>query len=49
MELSLDGEQLACFGLDRTVRIWKFRSGKLRRVYDESLEVRMHMMRHYAY
>jgi peptidylprolyl isomerase domain and WD repeat-containing protein 1 len=38
LELSADGEQMVCFCEDSTVRVWKFRSGKLRRTYDESVE-----------
>jgi len=38
LELSTDGEQLVCFCKDYSIRLWRFRSGKLRRVYDESAE-----------
>jgi len=38
LELSADGEQMVCFCEDSTVRVWRFRSGKLRRTYDESVE-----------
>lgn len=37
LELSGDGEQLVVFGADRKIRVIRFRSGKLRRCYDESL------------
>jgi hypothetical protein len=38
LELSTDGEQLVCFCKDYSIRLWRFRSGMLRRVYDESAE-----------
>jgi peptidylprolyl isomerase domain and WD repeat-containing protein 1 len=38
LELSADGEQLLCFCKDYSIRLWRFRSGSLRRVYDESAE-----------
>jgi len=38
LELSADGEQIVCFCEDAAVRVWRFRSGKLRRTYDEAVE-----------
>ncbi|GFR48933.1 hypothetical protein Agub_g10939, partial [Astrephomene gubernaculifera] len=38
LEVSRDGQQFAAVCGDRRVRVFKFGSGKLRRVYDESLE-----------
>lgn len=38
LELSADGKQFVCTATDRIVRVFNFRSGKLRRSYDESLE-----------
>lgn len=40
MQLSKDGRQFAAVCTDRRVRVYWFGTGKLRRVYDESLEVR---------
>ena len=39
LEVSKDGEQFAAFCGDGRVRVWRFATGKLRRTYDESLEV----------
>ena len=38
LEVSADGEQFACLGPDRRVRVFRFATGKLRCVIDESLE-----------
>ncbi|CAL5228960.1 g12192 [Coccomyxa viridis] len=38
LELSSDGTQFAIWSSDRRARVFWYRSGKLRRVYDESLE-----------
>jgi WD40 repeat protein len=42
LQVSKDGAQFAAFCADSRVRVWRFASGKLRRTYDESLEVRVH-------
>jgi hypothetical protein len=39
-QVSKDGAQFAAFCADSRVRVWRFATGKLRRTYDESLEVR---------
>ena len=38
LEVSADGEQFSCVSRDRRVRVFRFASGKLRSVLDESLE-----------
>ncbi|KAK1435088.1 hypothetical protein QVD17_00848 [Tagetes erecta] len=38
IEVSVDGKQFAITSPDRRIRIFWYRTGKLRRVYDESLE-----------
>ncbi len=38
-QVSKDGAQFSAYCSDGRVRVWWFRSGKLRRTYDESLEV----------
>lgn len=38
--MSLDGKQFSITSPDRRIRVFWFRTGKLRRVYDESLEVK---------
>jgi hypothetical protein len=38
--VALQGDQFVAFCADSRVRVWRFASGKLRRTYDESLEVR---------
>ena len=38
--MSPDGKQFSITSPDRRIRIFWFRTGKLRRVYDESLEVK---------
>ena len=40
LQVSRDGEQFVAFCADGRVRVWRFATGKLRRTYDESLEVR---------
>lgn len=40
--MSPDGKQFSVTSPDRRIRVFWFRNGKLRRVYDESLEVRLH-------
>lgn len=40
LEVSRDGSQFAAFCADSRVRVWRFATGKLRRTYDESMEVR---------
>lgn len=37
-DVSRDGTQLAMFCADGRVRVWRLKTGKLRRIYDESLE-----------
>ncbi|KAK1287378.1 hypothetical protein QJS10_CPB19g00343 [Acorus calamus] len=39
IEVSPDGSQFAITSLDRKIRVFWFQTGKLRRVYDESLEI----------
>ena len=39
LQVSADGFQFATTSPDRRIRVFWYRSGKLRRVYDESLEV----------
>ncbi len=39
LEVSKDGKLTAAFCADGRVRVWGFETGKLRRTYDESLEV----------
>lgn len=38
-QVSPDGKQFSITSPDRRIRVFWFRTGKLRRVYDESLEV----------
>jgi len=38
-KVSPDGKQFSITSPDRRIRVFWFRTGKLRRVYDESLEV----------
>lgn len=38
LQVSKDGQHLAAVCGDKRIRVWRFASGKLRRVYDESLE-----------
>lgn len=38
--MSPDGKQFSITSPDRRIRVFWFRTGKLRRVYDESLEVK---------
>ncbi|KAJ8568460.1 hypothetical protein K7X08_027993 [Anisodus acutangulus] len=45
IEVSPDGKQLSVTSPDRRIRIFWFRTGKLRRVYDESLEVAQDLQR----
>ncbi|XP_043701537.1 peptidyl-prolyl cis-trans isomerase CYP71 isoform X2 [Telopea speciosissima] len=45
IEVSPDGKQFAITSPDRRIRIFWFRTGKLRRVYDESLEVAQDLQR----
>ena len=37
LEVSIDGEQMVLYGSDKKIRVLRFRTGKLRRCYDESL------------
>ena len=37
LEVSRDGEQLVVFAADKKIRVFRFRTVKLRRCYDESL------------
>ncbi|KAF9596982.1 hypothetical protein IFM89_014696 [Coptis chinensis] len=39
IEVSLDGKQFVITSPDRRIRVFWFKTGKLRRVYDESLEI----------
>jgi len=39
LAISKDGSQFAMFCADGRVRVWRVKTGKLRRIYDESLEV----------
>ena len=39
LDVSRDGAQFAAFCADGRVRVWRLKTGKLRRAYDESLEV----------
>lgn len=39
VQVSPDGKQFSVTSPDRRIRVFWFKSGKLRRVYDESLEV----------
>jgi hypothetical protein len=39
LDVARDGGQFAAFCGDGRVRVWRLRTGKLRRIYDESLEV----------
>jgi hypothetical protein len=39
LDVSKDGAQFAAFCGDGRVRVWRLQTGKLRRTYDESLEV----------
>lgn len=45
MEVSPDGKQFSITSPDRRIRVFWFRTGKLRRVYDESLEVAQDLQR----
>ncbi|KAL9253822.1 Peptidyl-prolyl cis-trans isomerase CYP71-like protein [Drosera capensis] len=45
MEVSPDGKQFSVTSPDRRIRVFWYRSGKLRRVYDESLEVAQDLQR----
>lgn len=45
IEVSADGNQFAVTSPDRRIRVFWFRTGKLRRIYDESLEVAQDLQR----
>lgn len=45
IEVSPDGKQFSITSPDRRIRVFWFKSGKLRRVYDESLEVAQDLQR----
>lgn len=45
IEISSDGNQFAITSPDHRIRVFWFRTGKLRRVYDESLEVAQDLQR----
>ncbi|KAJ6798011.1 putative peptidyl-prolyl cis-trans isomerase CYP71 [Iris pallida] len=45
LEVSLDGSQFAITSPDRRIRVFWFKTGKLRRIYDESLEVAQDLQR----
>ncbi|XP_072981015.1 peptidyl-prolyl cis-trans isomerase CYP71 isoform X2 [Typha angustifolia] len=45
IEVSVDGSQFAITSPDRRIRVFWFKTGKLRRVYDESLEVAQDLQR----
>ncbi|KAI4322392.1 hypothetical protein L6164_022094 [Bauhinia variegata] len=45
IEVSSDGKQFSITSPDRRIRVFWFRTGKLRRVYDESLEVAQDLQR----
>ncbi|KAI3420527.1 Peptidylprolyl isomerase [Psidium guajava] len=45
IEVSPDGKQFSVTSPDRRIRVFWFKSGKLRRVYDESLEVAQDLQR----
>ncbi|XP_052198209.1 peptidyl-prolyl cis-trans isomerase CYP71 isoform X2 [Diospyros lotus] len=45
IEVSPDGKQFSVTSPDRKIRVFWFRTGKLRRVYDESLEVAQDLQR----
>lgn len=45
LEVSPDGKQFSITSPDRRIRVFWFKSGKLRRVYDESLEVAQDLQR----
>ncbi|XP_028548420.1 peptidyl-prolyl cis-trans isomerase CYP71 isoform X2 [Dendrobium catenatum] len=45
IEVSSDGEQFAITSPDRRIRLYRFRSGKMWRMYDESLEVAQDLQR----
>ncbi|KAK8947181.1 hypothetical protein KSP39_PZI007233 [Platanthera zijinensis] len=45
IEVSSDGNQFAVTSPDRRIRIYWFRTGKMRRVYDESLEIAQDLQR----
>ncbi|KAK9156695.1 hypothetical protein Scep_003269 [Stephania cephalantha] len=45
LEVSADGKQFAITSPDRRIRVFWFKTGKLRRVYDESLEVAQDLQR----
>ncbi|KAJ3681569.1 hypothetical protein LUZ60_016058 [Juncus effusus] len=45
IEVSSDGSQFAITSPDRRIRVFWFKTGKLRRVYDESLEVAQDVQR----
>jgi peptidylprolyl isomerase domain and WD repeat-containing protein 1 len=39
MQISTDGKQFVTMSPDRRIRVFWFATGRLRRTYDESLEV----------
>lgn len=45
IEVSPDGKQFSIASPDRRIRVFWFRTGKLRRIYDESLEVAQDLQR----
>ncbi|XP_020260314.1 peptidyl-prolyl cis-trans isomerase CYP71 [Asparagus officinalis] len=45
VEVSSDGNQFAVTSPDRRIRVFWFKTGKLRRIYDESLEVAQDLQR----
>lgn len=45
IEVSPDGKQFVVTSLDRRIRVFWYKTGKLRRVYDESLEVAQDLQR----
>lgn len=45
IEISSDGNQFAITSPDRRIRVYWFKTGKVRRVYDESLEVAQDLQR----
>lgn len=47
--MSPDGKQFSITAPDRRIRVFWFRTGKLRRVYDESLVVRLHTLCFFPY
>ena len=42
LQVSPDGKQFVTTSPDRRIRVFWFETGKLRRTYDESLEVKHH-------